>query len=96
MPSTTGAVKGGSRYSGSMAEEHQKTIDFARNLATRSNGQEEMHKTRQILLQEWLFAADGPFTHYNARRQRVGGTQRAREDNRPYCYSQTWLALLQF
>ncbi|KFX94734.1 hypothetical protein V490_04227 [Pseudogymnoascus sp. VKM F-3557] len=95
MPSTTGAVKGGSRYSGSMAEEHQKTIDFASNLATRSNGQEEMHKTRQILLQEWLFAADGPFTHYNARRHKEALREHARTIDL-IVIVKTWLALLQF
>ncbi|KFY38637.1 hypothetical protein V494_04268 [Pseudogymnoascus sp. VKM F-4513 (FW-928)] len=66
MPSPTGAVKGGeSRYlSGPSAEERQRTIDFANNLATHNDSQEGVVMTRQIIVQEWLFATDGPFaTH---------------------------------
>ncbi|KFY05598.1 hypothetical protein V492_08421 [Pseudogymnoascus sp. VKM F-4246] len=61
MPSPTGAVKGGeSRYlSGPSAEERQRAIDFANKLATHNDSQEEVVMTRQIILQEWLFATDG-------------------------------------
>ncbi|KFZ13448.1 hypothetical protein V502_06609 [Pseudogymnoascus sp. VKM F-4520 (FW-2644)] len=63
MPSPTGAVKGGkSRYlSGPSPEEYQNAIDFAIKLAAHNDNQEETSKTRRILLQEWLFATDGPF-----------------------------------
>lgn len=50
--------------SGARAEEHQRPIDFANNLATHNDSHEQVRETRQILLQEWLFATDGPFaTH---------------------------------
>jgi hypothetical protein len=50
--------------SGPSAEEYQKTIDFSDKLAAHNDSQEETCKTRRILLQEWLFATDGPFaTH---------------------------------
>ncbi|OBT51235.1 hypothetical protein VE04_09109 [Pseudogymnoascus sp. 24MN13] len=49
---------------GPSAEEYQKTIDFSDKLAAHNDSQEETCKTRRILLQEWLFATDGPFaTH---------------------------------
>ncbi|OBT97445.1 hypothetical protein VE01_04414 [Pseudogymnoascus verrucosus] len=49
---------------GPSAEEYQKTIDFSDKLAAHNDRQEETCKTRRILLQEWLFATDGPFaTH---------------------------------
>ncbi|KFZ00645.1 hypothetical protein V501_10593 [Pseudogymnoascus sp. VKM F-4519 (FW-2642)] len=45
---------------GPSAEEYQKTIDFSDKLAAHNDSQEETCKTRRILLQEWLFATDGP------------------------------------
>ncbi|KFY13642.1 hypothetical protein V492_03126 [Pseudogymnoascus sp. VKM F-4246] len=59
MPSSTGAVKGEeSRYIS--AEEYQ-SIDFANTLAALNDNQEGVLETRRIILQEWLFATDGPF-----------------------------------